>query len=121
VCVERAFETNEASPEEARSHFRQALWSVICGIGGWALGLLGFLLSGIAFAMGPENPAVVLVLPGLFFILAAPVPAVVAIGLAATAIRARGNHLILATAGLILGGLEAGAVIGLFTLGVWRG
>ena len=120
ACVERAFETNEAAPEEARTHFRQALWSLICGIGGWLLGLAGLVLTAIAFAAGPEHPAVVIVLPGMLCLLAAPLPIVPSLGLGATAIRERGNHLILATAGLILSGLEAGAFIGVICLSMWR-
>jgi hypothetical protein len=114
-------EAKEASPEEARTHFRQALWSVICAIAGWLIGVLGFVLFLVAFASGPDSPGFLVALLALACLATAPVPVVAAIGLGATAIRTRGNHLILATAGLILAGLEAGAVIGLFCLSAWRG
>lgn len=120
ACVEHALENRETSPEEARMHFRQALWSLLCGLGGWATGLLGIVLLGVALAEGPQSAAIVLVFPGLLLFLFAPCFAVPGLGLGATAIRNRGDHLILATAGFVLSALMAGATIGMICLNVWR-
>jgi hypothetical protein len=120
ACLQRALETREASPEEARAHYLQALWSLICGIGGWAAGLLGVVLMAVGLQAGPQDPSFLAVVLGFFLILGAPAFAVPGLGLGATAIRARGDHLILATAGMVLSALMAGAVVGVICLGIWR-
>jgi hypothetical protein len=120
ACVERALASRVASPEEARAHYLQALWSLICGLGGWALGLLGAVLMVVGISGGPENPRIVAVVPGILLLFGAPAFLVPGLGLGVTAIRARGDHLILATAGLVLSALMAGAIIGMICLSVWR-
>jgi hypothetical protein len=120
ACVERALDSRAASPEEARAHYLQAVWSLICGLAGWAFGLLGIVLMALGFAAGMENPGVVAVVPGILLLLGAPAFLVPGLGLGAAAIRTRGDHLILATAGLVLSALMAGAIIGMVCLNVWR-
>jgi hypothetical protein len=46
-------------------------------------------------------------------------PAVIGLGLGASALRTRGSHMIFATAGVVLGGVLIGALIGLFTFSLW--
>jgi hypothetical protein len=120
ACLERALETREQAPEEVRSHFRQALWAVICGVGGWAMAVAGFILAAVGLEAGPTSPTFMLGVAGLLVFLASPAFIVPGLGLGLTAVRARGDHLILATAGLILSALQAGAFIGIFCLSVWR-
>jgi hypothetical protein len=113
-------QSRAASPEEARDHFHQALWSMIFGVAAWALLLVGLLLFAFAFSAGPENPAIAAVLPALFFVAIAPALVVPGLGLGAAAIRTRGDHMVLATIGLVLSALMAGVIIGLNCLTVWR-
>jgi hypothetical protein len=110
ACVDLALERKEAVPAEASAHLRQALLALGCGVGGWLIFLLGALL---AAASGGDNFGLVL-LAGLT-ILASPVPAVFGVGQGIAALRARGDHMILATLGLVLSGLNVGVFIGLFS------
>jgi hypothetical protein len=113
-------QSREASPEDVRTHYLQALWSMIFGIGGWALLLSGVVLFAIGIRNGPEHPAVVAVLPALLFLLAAPCLVVPGLGLGAAAVRTRGDHMVLATIGLALSALMAGAMIGAIAVNSWR-
>jgi hypothetical protein len=120
ACLERTMQSREASPEETRAHYLQALWSMIFGVAGWALLLLGMVLFAYAFRAGPENPGVAAAVPALLFVLLAPSFVVPGLGLGAAAVRSRGDHLVLATIGLILSALMAGAIVGMIALSVWR-
>jgi hypothetical protein len=107
ACVERALDSGEASPQEARAHFRQALLALVFGVVAWGMILLA--IFGITLSSGN------LVAVGLGFMLVIGSLFVSAPGVAqgAAAIRARGDHMILATCGLLLSAVQAGAVIGL--------
>src|SRR5262249_22126110 len=120
ACLERGLQSKEASPAETRTHYLQALWSMIFGVGGWALLLLGVILFTVGVRNGPDHPAVVAVLPALLFLLAAPCFVVPGLGLGVAAVRSRGDHLVLATIGLLLSALMAGAIIGGSALNGWR-
>jgi len=114
ACVERALESTEATPEQARIHFRQALFSLLLGIAAWVLFLVGFL--GVVLLMAASGEALpnvgLILLVGLAIMAAAQV-ALFGVGQGAAALRMRGNHMTLATLGLIVSGLYVGAVIGL--------
>jgi hypothetical protein len=121
ACVERALETSEAAPEQTRTHFRQAMLGLGLGVGAWVVTLLAFLLFGLlAAASGGAAEAVagalLFVLLGL---LAGMVTALLGVGQAAAALRTRGNHMILATVGLILSGLYVGVLVGFFGFSIW--
>jgi hypothetical protein len=107
ACVERALDAGEGSPQEARAHFRQALLGLVFGVVAWVMILLAIfaitLSSGNIIALGMGS---LMVIGSLF--LSAP-----GVAQGAAAVRARGNHMILATCGLLLSALQAGAVIGL--------
>ena len=47
-------------------------------------------------------------------------PSALGLGQATTAVRVRGNHLIMATIGLLLCGLHIGAMIGVLAFSVWQ-
>jgi hypothetical protein len=118
ACVERALEAQEATPAEASAHFRQAILAVLFGAAAWLITLVGggMLAAG---ATGKEmNP--VLVGFGFLILMVTPFPALLGVGQGAAAIRARGNHMILATIGLLLSGLHTGVLIGLFSMAVWQ-
>jgi hypothetical protein len=99
---------------------RQALLALGFGIGAWIIDLVGFVIIAIGTSEGSAGGLVLAVI-GFFVILASPLAAVVGVGQAAAAIRARGNHMILATAGLLLCGLNVGVVLGLVSLSMMIG
>ena len=55
---------------------------------------------------------------GGFTMFLGPLPAAVGVGQGIAAIRARGDHMILATLGLILSGLNVGVFIGIFSFSI---
>src|SRR5262249_22223483 len=98
ACVERVLESQETTPQEARAHLWQAILAIVFGVAGWGVALLGIILAGV----GVESESMVLVGLGGLTILASPVAAVLGAGQGAAAIRARGDHMIMATIGLLL-------------------
>ena len=120
TCLERGLQSREATPEETRAHYLQALWSMICGVAAWGLMLAGLILFLVAMRNGLGDPAVALLLPALIFLAISPGCLVPGLGLGVAAIRTRGDHLVLATIGLVLSALMAGAMIGMVCLGAWR-
>jgi hypothetical protein len=119
ACVNRALETNEARPEEARVQLWQALGALAFGIGGWLAVALAFVLVLAGMESGGA-PNFALAALGGCLIVGSPLISVLGVGLGAAALRARGSHMILATVGLILSGLHVGAVIGIFTFSFWK-
>jgi hypothetical protein len=116
ACVERALQAREKPPDEVRAHLRQAVLAIVMGGLGWLMVLGGFVLAILGSnAADPNMPAAVL---GGLLILVSPMPAMVGVGQGAAAIRARGQHMILATIGLILCALHLGVLIGFFTVAV---
>jgi hypothetical protein len=120
ACVERALESREAAPEQTRAHARQAVLSVCLGGGAWLLtALMIVLIAVVTSATGQPSPGQLgLVLLAGLVVLGDLFPAAIGMGQAVAALRVRGTHMILATIGLILGGLYLGAFIGLFTWSV---
>jgi hypothetical protein len=115
ACVERALEAGEAAPEQTRAHTRQAVLALVLGIGAWVLGLL-FVF---AIAAGAASGQAALILLGVLALAADTLVAALGLGQAIAALRVRGPHMILATAGMVLCGLYLGALIGLFSFSVW--
>jgi hypothetical protein len=118
ACVERAMQTHEGAPEQVRTHFRQALWGVILGGTGWAVGGFGYLLVLVAAAAQGE-PTMLLALVWLMFLFSGGLVALFGLGQASAALLARGSHMILATIGLILSGLYLGLLIGMMSFSIW--
>jgi hypothetical protein len=117
ACVDRALESREATPEQARAHSRQAFLALSLGGSAW---LLTVAMAVVGAAMDPGNPATL----GLAFLVlllfgTALLSASLGLGQAVAALRTRGSHMILATIGLILAGLHLGAFIGLFSFSLW--
>lgn len=117
TCVNRALESKDQTPTEARAHLRQAILSVLLGGAAWLVGLLCFAMLMAGAADGPNLGLMVL---GFFGLLATPLPALLGVGQGAAAIRARGNHMILATIGLFLSGLHTGVCLGLLAFALWQ-
>lgn len=112
ACVVRALENNEASPIDVRAHFRQAVLALVLGGLAWLATVAGFLIIAAGLA-GETNPGLIVL--GALAFLSSPLPSILGVGQGAAAIRVRGNHMILATMGLILSGLHVGIVLGIFT------
>ncbi len=119
-CITRILEAGAAAPEEARTQMLQSVFSAGLGVASWVL-VLGFMvLAGLAVASSGGNSINIgLMLLALVVLFASTVPALVGLGLGAAALRTRGNHLLLATAGVVLSGINLGALIGLFTFSIW--
>ncbi len=111
ACVDLAMEANEAVPGEAAAHARQALLALALGALSWVVVVAGAVIAGAGVAGGSGG----LIVLGGFVLLASPIPAVFGVGQGAAAVRTRGDHLILATLGLVLSGLNVGTFIGLIT------
>jgi hypothetical protein len=122
ACVERALDSSEGSPEQNRTHFRQALLSVLFGLGAWVPAGLLFLMVGLFVKSASASDAGI---RGLFVIVGLVVMglvliALLGVGQGAAAIRTRGNHMIMANFGMILSALYVGAVVGMLALSVWN-
>ncbi len=115
TCVDLALERKEAVPAEASAHSRQAVLALVLGLGGWVMFLLGFITAAAAVAGGGAVP---LLLGAVVLICGSPLPSVLGLGQGIAALRARGDHMILATLGLVLCGLNVGVIIGFLSFGV---
>jgi hypothetical protein len=111
-CVDHALESGETTPEKARAHTRQAILALCFGIGAWILSG-GFLL--LLALVAHSSDALMVGLLFLLVVIGNALLAAAGVGQALAALRTRGNHMILATAGLILNGLYLGVLVGLFS------
>ena len=119
ACVDRAFGSGEAPPEQKRAQLRQVLFSLGLGLAAWVLSFAAWLLAVVVSgASGRLNFGLILLMVLVF--LGDMVLAALGLGQAAAALRARGNAMILATVGLVLNGLYLGALLGLFSFTVWQ-
>jgi hypothetical protein len=116
ACAERALASREATPQQARAHFRQALFGLLLGLGAWPVFILAQVLLAVAVL---TNRNVLLALLALVLVVSSLLLAVVGTGQAAAALRTRGAHMIMATSGLIIGGLFLGAFIGNYIVELW--
>jgi hypothetical protein len=116
ACLERAMESGEAVPSEKRANWWQAVLALVLGTGGWAVMILGFVVMIIGIQDGFSLSALG---AGSLMFIGSVAFSIVAVGLAAAAIRARGGHMIVATIGLVLGGLHVGTLIGMLCLSLW--
>jgi hypothetical protein len=114
ACVDLALERRETVPAEAAAHLRQSLLALGLGVAGWLIFAFGFVLAAAGFSA--DNFALMM-LGGLTLILA-PLPAALGVGQAIAALRARGDHMILATLGLVLSGANVGIFIGAMSFGI---
>jgi hypothetical protein len=124
ACVDRALQSQERLPQEARVHLRQAVLALLCGLGAWVVLVASVVVMVVGAAMvmagGSEEGGIIIAGLGGLAALSSLLPAALGIGLAAAAIRTRGAHLILATAGLILSALHPGLVLGLICYSLWQ-
>ena len=115
-CTARALDANEAAPVEVRAHLRQAVLACIGGGLAWLMTLGAGILMALGLTAGEPNA--ILLGFGVLALLGSPLFSILGVGQGAAAIRARGNHMILATMGLILSGLHVGIVVGMFTVAI---
>jgi hypothetical protein len=123
ACVQRALEAKEAAPELERAHRRQSLLSLGLGVGVWGVIIVGVLVASILVGVAQGGGGDGLGFLGVLLLFAAMVVstgiAVLGIGSAASALRPRGPHMILATGGLLLSSIYLGGVVGFFTFIIW--
>ena len=125
VCiagVNRPLEGSEAPPEEARAHLRQAVLALIFGLAAWGVVVVGVVVVILGGALSVSDMAAgqLVMLLGALVIMSSPLLSVPGIGQGAAAIRTRGGHMILATAGLLLSALHVGLLIGMFCSNIWQ-
>jgi hypothetical protein len=120
ACVERALQSGDVVPGRQRAHNRQAAFGLAGGISAWLMtaALVGLI---VVAQKGGGSPASFLALvPIILIMMAASVTtALGGLGLSASALRTRGDSMILATLGLLLSGLHFGATVGLMLFGIW--
>ena len=115
-CIERVLASREATPEQARAHFRQALLGLLMSLGSWVAFILGIALI-LVIRSTPE--LFVLILLVLLLFVSAMLLAVMGTGSAVAALRTRGPQMMMATGALLIGGLFLGVFLGYYILEVW--
>ncbi len=115
ACIERVLQSREATPEQARTHFRQAILGLMMGGGAWIVLLLAVVMA--VTAVVSKN--VLLIVLAFFLILGAALLGVLGLGQATAALRTRGPHMIAATSGLMVSGLFLGVFIGFYIFRLW--
>ncbi len=119
TCVERALASREATPEQARTHFRQALFGLLMGLSAWIIFILGILVVSVASLANNIAVLPIVILLVLLLFMSAMLLGVIGTGLAVAALRTRGQHMILATSALLIGGLFLGVFLGNYILELW--
>jgi hypothetical protein len=116
TCVERAYANGEADSGHGRILTRLALAALLFGCLAWLLS--GLFYYSIRNADAQPSLGILLLQPILG--LGSGLMALFGVGLGAAALRSRGEHMPLATVGLVLCGLLLGALLGLFTFTLWQ-
>jgi hypothetical protein len=119
ACSERLLRDKERSPEVTQAHRRQAVLSLVMGIIAWALAFPSILLFAGASRQTGQSVMGLIVFAWILG-LASLVPACFGVGQGVSAVRARGDRLIVATCGLVLSGAYLGLLIGAVLLALWR-
>lgn len=117
ACVERLLET-EGTAGGGRLEWTQSVVALLLGLAAWVMTALGLVLMLSVIDQGMKAAGFIFLGVMLFF--GGGLPALLGLGFGASAIRARGNHLICATIGLFLGGLHVGVVVGFFAFSIWQ-
>jgi hypothetical protein len=115
-CVERAYANGEGESGQGRLLTRQSVAALLLGSSAW-------LLSGLFYYTvrhaDPQAGLGILILQPVLG-LGAGLVALFGVGLGASALRNRGQHVPLATVGLALSGLLLGTLLGLVTFTLWQ-
>ncbi len=123
ACVRRGVAARDAVPEQTRAHKRQATLALVFGLLAWGGLLLGGVLV-LAALPGttsarpePEPWRILLILLAWLLWLPTPLVSLFGVGQGAAAIRCRGDHMVIATVGLVMSGLHIGVVVGIMVAG----
>ena len=116
-CVDNSVADDEPSPQEAQMQTKQAWFSVIFAVSGWTV-LLLTLAPYSSFQQLPVTSTIKILTYFLF--LGSFVPAIFGLGYAVAAVRLRGDHIKLATCGLVSAGSQLGLAIGVIILNLWH-
>jgi hypothetical protein len=118
-CIDRSLHSSEPTPQETLRQQRYAWTGLVLAIVGWTTALLVFwpLASLHANAGGFTTLWVHL---GTFLFFSSFVPALIALGQSAAALRLRGPQKHVATWGLVGSGLQLGLLVGIVVLNLWH-
>lgn len=116
-CLDHLLDTGQTETGPASSTTRQAVLSLVFGIAAWLVTFGGLILAGIGAIAGMN---VALLALANLTMMASSGAGVMGIGLGASVIYSRGEQMILATVGMLLGSLQLGAVLGLFGFSIWQ-
>lgn len=114
ACAARALERTDA--EESGPQLRAALAALILGIVSWGIFLGAIILATVGVT---SKQVLLLGLAGLL-LMGSPLPAVIGVGQALAVLRVRRSHMILATMGLVLCGLNVGMMLGMILFSLSR-
>ena len=120
-CIERAISADEPSAQETQRQQRHAWTGLILAIIGWFTALCVFWpLVSLHSSAGAGSWANLWVHLGAFFFFSSFVPALIALGQCAAALRLRGPQKPLATCGLVASGLQLGLLVAIVVLNLWH-
>ncbi len=110
ACVERQLSKESHQAKVERIHHRQALWGFLLGFGAWVLfvSAIALLTPWAGTTPHPEIAAL-----AFFLVIVSLLPSVIGLGQSTAAIRIRGNHMLMATGGLLLSGIHVGVFVGI--------
>jgi hypothetical protein len=114
ACAERALE--QATENDGGPQLRQAMAALVLGAVSWGV----FLGAVVLVAVGMAGKQVVLVGIAGLLLMGSPLPAVIGVGQSLAVLRVRGGHMILATMGLVLCGLNVGMMLGMILFSLSR-
>jgi hypothetical protein len=118
-CVERSLTANEPTPQETQRQERQAWTGVVLAVVGWSSAFLVFWpLASLHNSSGGWTTFWVFL--GTILFALSFVPALLALGQSASALRMRGRLKTVAMCGMVASGLQIGALIGVVVLNLWH-
>ena|ERR1043165_377124 len=116
-CVEHSIADDEASPQEAQLQTKQAWMGVILALTGWML----LLMTIAPYTTFHQQSVMKIMIFGTYlFFLGSFIPAIFGLSHAIGAIRLRGDHMKLATCGLVAAGSHLGLALGIIILNLWH-
>jgi uncharacterized paraquat-inducible protein A len=117
-CIDRVASTGEPTPQETQRQERHAWTGLVLAVAGWFMALL--VLWPLVSLRTGSGGAEWWVRLGTFFFFCSFVPALVALGQSAAALRLRGPQKVIATCGLVSSGTQIGLLVGVIVLNLWH-
>jgi hypothetical protein len=118
-CIALSVRTGEATPQETLRQQRLAWTGLVLSVVGWFAALL-VCWPLVSIHAGSGEWTRFWVWLGMFFFFASFIPALIALGQSAAALRLRGPMQALATCGLVAAGSQIGLLVGVVVLNLWH-